>query len=163
MFHGARTADAHSAATIIRDRVLGEGQTLAAVGYSLGAIVLNHYVASYGDRVALDASVSISGALDCSYQQYYARSQRIWQSMIVAHMKDKFLFSKWGDRIIKRVGPKNFQGLMRAQDIVVSLMNIAMPFVISLGVPTHNLTRNTDPLIFHFSTKGGRHIYRSHV
>lgn len=124
MFHGARTSDVHSAATILRDRVLRDKQTLASVGYSLGAIVLNHYVASYGDRVALDVSVSISGALDCNYQQYYARSQRLWQSMIVAHMKDNFLFSKWGDRIIKKLGSNRFQALMRAQDIVVSPVRV---------------------------------------
>jgi predicted alpha/beta-fold hydrolase len=120
LFHGARTSDVHSAASILREKVLQDEQTLAAVGYSLGAIVLNNYVASYGHRVALDVSVSISGALDCTYQQHFVRSQRIWQPMIVAFMKDAFLYSKWGDRIMKRLGPKHFQGLLRAKDVVVS-------------------------------------------
>ena len=120
MYHGARTSDVHSAASILRERVLQDGQTLGAVGYSLGAIVLNNYVKSYGQQVALDVSVSISGALDCNFQSHFARSQRIWQSMIVAHMKDTFLYSKWGNRIVSRLGPKHFQSLMRAKDVVVS-------------------------------------------
>ena len=101
--------------------MIEEGQALAGVGYSLGAIVLNNYVSSFGDRVALDVSVSISGALDCRYQQHYARSRRIWQSMIVAHMKDQFLYSKWGNRIYTMIGPERYRQLMRARDIVVSL------------------------------------------
>jgi len=117
-FHGVRTDDAHSAASILRDRVKQPDQVIAGVGYSLGAIVLNHYVSSYGDQVALDISVSISGALDCNYQQLYIRSQRIWQSMIVAHMKDQYLFTKWGDRIYRQLGQRSYQQLMRAKHIV---------------------------------------------
>jgi len=120
LFNGARTADVHSAASILRDRVKEKGQVLAGVGYSIGAIVLNHYVSSFGDQVALDVSVSISGALDCTYQKEYFRSQRIWQSMIVAHMKSQYLFSKWGDRLIHQLGSQKYQQLMRAQNIIVS-------------------------------------------
>jgi predicted alpha/beta-fold hydrolase len=119
-FHGARIEDAHSAAAILRDRVKGNDQVLAGVGYSLGAIVLNHYVASFGNQVALDVSVAISGALDCTFQQFYNRSQRIWQSMIIAHMKDQYLYPKWGDRIHRQIGQKHYQSLMRAGNIVVS-------------------------------------------
>jgi predicted alpha/beta-fold hydrolase len=114
-----RTADAHSAASVLRDRVKRPDQVLAGVGYSLGAIVLNHYVSTFGEQVALDASVSISGALDCTYQMTYNRSQRVWQSMIVAYMKDEYLNSKWGDRIFKQLGRSSYQQLMRAKDIVV--------------------------------------------
>lgn len=39
--------------------------------------------------------------------------------MIMAHMKDHFLYSKWGDRIIRQIGRQDFQKLMRANDIVV--------------------------------------------
>jgi predicted alpha/beta-fold hydrolase len=122
--HGARLVDAHSAAAILRYRVKGNEQVLAGVGYSLGAIVLNNYVASFGKRVALDVSVSISGALDCTFQQFYRRSQRIWQPMIVTHMKDQFLYPKWGNRIFHQIGQKNYQKLMRASDIVVSTIFI---------------------------------------
>jgi predicted alpha/beta-fold hydrolase len=118
-FHGARVLDAHSAATILRNRVKRNEQVLAGVGYSLGAIVLNHCVATFGERVALDVSVAISGALDCTYQQVYRRSQRIWQPMIISHMKDQFLYPKWGNRIIHQIGQENYQKLMRAGDIVV--------------------------------------------
>jgi predicted alpha/beta-fold hydrolase len=99
--------------------VKGNQQVLGGVGYSLGAIVLNQYVASYGERVALDVSVSISGAMDCTFQQVYRRSQRIWQSMIVTHMKDHYLYPKWGNRIFQQIGQENYQKLMRAGDIVV--------------------------------------------
>ncbi|KAG7353123.1 hypothetical protein IV203_009171 [Nitzschia inconspicua] len=117
-FHGARIKDAHSAAAVLRNRVKGDNQVLAGVGYSLGAIVLNHYVASFGTQVALDVSVAISGALDCTFQEVYNRSQRIWQTMIIAHMRDQFLYPKWGNRIIQKIGKKNYQKLMRAENIV---------------------------------------------
>ena len=102
-FHGVRTSDAHAAAKILRERVKQPDQILAGVGYSLGAIVLNHYVSSAGDDVALDVSVSISGALACKYQKDFARSRRVWQPVIVANMKDLYLWSKWGHRIYQQV------------------------------------------------------------
>lgn len=119
-FHGARTIDAHSAATILRDRVKGSKQVLAGVGYSLGAIVLNHYVSSARENVALDVSVSISGALACNYQETFVRSRRIWQPVIVAHMKEHFFVSKWGHRLYHQLGREKYQQLLRARHIVES-------------------------------------------
>jgi len=117
-FHGVRTSDAHAATKILRERVKQPDQILAGVGYSLGAIVLNHYVSSAGDDVALDVSVSISGALACKYQKEFARSRRVWQPVIVANMKGLFLWSKWGHRIYHQLGRTNYQKLLRARDVV---------------------------------------------
>jgi predicted alpha/beta-fold hydrolase len=118
-FHGVRTIDAHSAASTLRERVLEQNQTLAGVGYSLGAIVLNHYVASYQDEVALDVSVSISGALYCIPQKDFVRSQWTWQAMIAAHAKDFFMVGKWGRRLHHQLGKKNYERLLRATNVVV--------------------------------------------
>jgi hypothetical protein len=120
-FHGARVIDAHSAALTLKQRVVQPDQMLVGVGYSLGAIVLNNYVASYGKRTALDAAVSISGSLNCHYQTLFQRSQRTWQPMIAAFMKDELLLPKWGRRIQKRLGPNGFRAFLRASTVVVRM------------------------------------------
>lgn len=117
-FNGIRTTDAHSAAAILRDRVLIPNQTLAGVGYSMGAIVLNRYVATHHD-VALNVSVSISGALNTIYQMNYLRSKFTWQRIITAHMKELFFKGKWGRRLHNQLGDQGYVQLLRAQNIVV--------------------------------------------
>jgi hypothetical protein len=102
--------------------VLQPNQILAGVGYSLGAIVLNHYVSKYEDDVALDVSVSISGALYSLYQKDYVRSKHTWQRIIAAHMKDMFMFGKWGERLYRRLGQQDYQQLLRAQNVIVSIL-----------------------------------------
>jgi hypothetical protein len=89
---------------------------------------LNNYLSSYGENVALDVSVSISGALDCNFQKDFIRSQRLWQPMIVAHMKDMYFGPKWGQRISHKLGREKYQGLMRAKNIVVSLIPLFLDF-----------------------------------
>eukprot|EP00980_Cylindrotheca_fusiformis_P007364 scaffold1525_cov142-Cylindrotheca_fusiformis.AAC.164 len=116
--HGARTVDAHSAAQTLQQRVVGPEQTLAGVGYSLGAIVLNNYVATYGGDVALDVSVSISGGIACQYQKDYRRSQLIWQPLIAEFMKKNYLDKKWGLRLHHQLGSSDYKGLMRASSVV---------------------------------------------
>ena len=60
-FHGARLTDAHSTALTLKQRVMEPDQMLVGVGYSLGAIVLNNYVASYGKGTALGWRVDREG------------------------------------------------------------------------------------------------------
>lgn len=118
IFNGIRVSDAHSAASALRDRVLHPNQTLAGVGYSMGAIVLNRYVTTSED-VALDVSVSISGALCTIYQKDFHRSKMTWQRVITGHMKEMFFRGKWGRRLHQYLGQDDYRGLLRAQNIVV--------------------------------------------
>jgi hypothetical protein len=118
-FHGARISDAHSAAATLKKRVVAPNQLLAGVAYSIGAIVLNNYVASYGKKCALDVGFSISGGLDTRYQQYFERSQRTWQSPIAAHARDQLVLPKWGRRILSRLGPDGLRKLVRVTSVVV--------------------------------------------
>jgi hypothetical protein len=120
-FHGARTIDAHNTALTLKKRVVEPDQMLVGVGYSLGAIVLNNYVASYGEDTALDAAVSISGSLNCHYQSTFQRSQRTWQPMIASFMRDELLLPKWGRRLQKRLGPDGFRAFLRASNVVVRI------------------------------------------
>ena len=121
-FHGARTCDAHSAASLLRERAVSPDQVLAGVGYSLGGIVLNKYLATYQEDAQLDVAVTISGALNCIHQPKYHRSKNTWQRMIAAHMKDVFMHGKWGRRLYHQLGQEEYEGLMRVQSVVVSLM-----------------------------------------
>lgn len=119
--HGARIIDAHSAAQTLKARVVSRNQTLAGIGYSLGAIVLNNYIASYENNVALDVGVSISGAIACRFQQDFRRSQLTWQPLIAACTKKNYLNQKWGQRLYHQLGSSDYQGLMRATSVVVSI------------------------------------------
>ncbi len=85
----------------------------------MGAIVLNRYV-STEKNVALDVSVSISGALCSIYQKEFHRSMKTWQRVITGHMKEMFFQGKWGKRLFHFLGHDNYQSLLRAQNIVVS-------------------------------------------
>jgi hypothetical protein len=84
----------------------------------MGGIVLNRYVATE-TNVALDVSVSISGALCTLYQMEFQRSQRTWQRVITGHMKEMFFRGKWGQRLHHVLGHHGYQRLLRAQSIVV--------------------------------------------
>lgn len=100
--------------------MLQPNQVFGGVGYSLGAIVLNNYVANYGDQVELDVSVAISGALNTLFQKDFVRSGWTWQPMIAAHMKDVFFAGKWGQRVRHQLGKQKYQELLRATNVVVS-------------------------------------------
>ena len=120
IFNGVRIADAHKAASTLRQRVVVADQTFAGVGYSIGAIVLNHYVAAYQDQVALDIAVTISGALYCPPQAHFMRSQVTWQVPVAAFTKEMLLIEKWGARLLNQLGHENYQRLLHASSVVVS-------------------------------------------
>jgi predicted alpha/beta-fold hydrolase len=82
IFSVARTSDLHALAKALRQVHPGP---IAGVGYSIGAIVLSHYVVApqYSDEpFPLDAAFSISGALDARQEATYYRPQRVWLPMI---------------------------------------------------------------------------------
>jgi predicted alpha/beta-fold hydrolase len=120
MFHGARTEDAHAAAMALRN-VTGEQQLLAAVGYSMGAIVLSNYVARAGENCPLDAGVAISGGLDMRYEHHFYRAQRLWQPMLAKTLRDEFLVEKWGERVRARLSLEDMKLTMRAAHVTVSV------------------------------------------
>ena len=62
VFHGARVMDIDISAKTIR-HALTEGQILAVVSYSMGAIVLSNHVARSGSNCHLDAAMAVSGGL----------------------------------------------------------------------------------------------------
>lgn len=125
-FHGARLMDAHAAAVRLKEQTRNNHSLLVGVGYSLGAIVLNNYIATYGEHVSLDVGISISGSLDCRFQEQFERSQRTWQPMFAAYMKENFLLRKWGNRLRQRLGRHGFQALVRATNIVVRAMYMGL-------------------------------------
>lgn len=116
MFHGARVDDAHAAAMALR-QVTGEHQTLAAIGYSMGAIILSNYVARMGADCPLDAAVAISGGLDMRYENHFYRAQRLWQPMLAQELRDTFLTTKWGERVRARLSLEDMKRSMRASHV----------------------------------------------
>lgn len=118
-FHGARVSDAHDAAVAIR-KALSPAQILVGVGYSMGAIVLNNYVASSGHVCALDGAFSISGALDCRYELNDWRSKILWQPMLADGLKKRFLLGKHGKKLQERMTKWEYIHLLRANSVVVS-------------------------------------------
>ena len=116
IFRADRLSDAHAAATAVR-RAMDPEQMLAGIGYSMGAIVLNNYVATYGSSCALSAAFSISGALECRYEMDFQRPKRLWQPMIADHSRRRHL-DKWGERMKLRLGKTNLIEMMRATNVV---------------------------------------------
>jgi predicted alpha/beta-fold hydrolase len=119
-FHGARTSDAHTAATAVR-RALGPDQVLVGVGYSMGAIILNNYVATSGPDCALDGAIAISGGLDMRYQEHFYRAQRLWQPMLAETLRNDFLLGKWGLRVKERLSNYEMLRMLRASHVTVSV------------------------------------------
>lgn len=114
IFHGARVDDVDVAAKALR-QVTGERrQTLAAVGYSMGAIILSNYVARSGSNCPLDAAVAISGGLDMRFEHNFVRAQRLWQPMLTQELRDSFLVNKWGERVRARLSLDDMRRSMRA-------------------------------------------------
>lgn len=119
IFHGARTSDAHEAARVLRKTLIRD-QVLIGVGYSMGAIVLNNYVASYGAECALDGAIGISGGLDMRFQENFTRAQRLWQPMLAETLRSDFLLGKWGMRVHERLSKDDLLRMMRATHVTVS-------------------------------------------
>ena len=116
IFRADRLSDAHETALAVR-RAMDHSQMLAGVGYSMGAIVLNNYVATYGTNCALSAAFSISGALECRFEMNFQRPQRLWQPIIVDYSRQRHL-NKWGDRLRERLGRDKLIGMMRSTNVV---------------------------------------------
>ncbi|KAL3936585.1 MAG: hypothetical protein SGBAC_008126 [Bacillariaceae sp.] len=116
LFNGARTMDAHTAAMAIRQATSSE-QVIVGVGYSMGAIILNNYFASYGSEVPLDGGIALSGGLDLRFQEHFYRAQRLWQPMLAETARDDFFLGKWGHRVKARLSEENFLQLMRSKHI----------------------------------------------
>lgn len=117
IFHGARTSDAHTAASVINHRALAKGQILVGAGYSMGAIIIANYVASYGKDCALDAAVAVSGGLDMRYQEHFYRAQRLWQPMLAGTLRDDFLLGKFGHLAKAKLTPEEYLKVLRATHI----------------------------------------------
>ena len=116
VFHGARISDIHSASGYIR-KALGNGQLLAGVGYSMGAIVLSNYVARSGKDCHLHAAMVISGGLDMREQINFYRSQRLWQPMLAKELRDTFIVGKFDARYRHRLSEENYMELKRSSSI----------------------------------------------
>ncbi len=119
VFHGARTSDAHTAASVVRERALADGQTLVGAGYSMGAIIIANYVANSGKDCALDAAVAVSGGLDMRYQEHFYRAQRLWQPMLAGTLRNEFLLGKFGHRAKAKLTPFEYLKILRATHITV--------------------------------------------
>ena len=118
IFHGARIVDIHAAGLALR-KALNKDQILVGVGYSMGGIILNNYVAKAGKDCALDAAISISGGLDMRKQKEFYRAQRLWQPLLIEKLRDEFLIGKWGERVRRRLSKGHMRRLMRATHITV--------------------------------------------
>ena len=118
VFHGARVDDADITAKALR-KTLGPNQNLAAVAYSMGAVVLGNYVARSGKDCALNAAMAISGGLDMREQYYNKRAQRLWQPMLAKELRDVFVVGKFGERYRQRLTKEQMLEMMRATHITV--------------------------------------------
>jgi len=116
VFHGARIDDVSEAAKALRRTLKGD-QTLAGVGFSMGAIILTNYVARSGPDCALDVGMAISGGLDMRYQLYHHRAKRLWEPMLALTLRDQFIIGKLGDRYSARLTRQQMLELMRATDV----------------------------------------------
>lgn len=116
VFHGARIDDAAEAAKALRRTVKGD-QTLAGIGFSMGAIILTNYVARSGSDCALDVGMAISGGLDMRYQLYHKRAKRLWEPMLALTLRDQFIIGKLGERYSFRLTRVQMLELMRATDV----------------------------------------------
>lgn len=96
---------------------------LIGVGFSMGAIVLSNYVASYGKECALDGAISLSGGLDMRFQENFERAKRLWQPMLAETLRSDFLLGKWGKRVQARLSKDEMLRMMRATHITVRFNN----------------------------------------
>lgn len=124
--HFARMSDIDSAARALR-KATAPNQTLAAVGYSMGAIDLATYVASSGKDCPLDAAVALSGALDTRKQVYFHRSKRFWQPMLSKTLRDTFL-DKWSDRLCERLNEEQMKFLSKVDSLVTLDEALMVPY-----------------------------------
>ncbi|CAB9528190.1 Protein ABHD1 [Seminavis robusta] len=128
LFHGARVDDVHTTAKFLQSFTAQKQQTLAAVGYSMGAIILSNYVARSGNDCALDAAVAVSGGLDMRFEHHFYRAQRLWQPMLAQELRDNFLVQKWGERIRARLSLEDLKQSMRAYHVTEIDQHAVAPY-----------------------------------
>lgn len=85
----------------------------------MGGIILNNYVASYGDACVLDGAIGLSGGLDMRFQERFFRAQRLWQPILAETLRSDFLLGKFGKRAYERLSEEEWQRMMRATHITV--------------------------------------------
>jgi predicted alpha/beta-fold hydrolase len=113
IFHGARWTDAFESIAAVR-QAAGEDQFIAAVGYSMGAIILSNVMTH---QPAVNAAVAISGGLDMRPSVDFARAMRLWQPLLVPELRDTFVVGKWGERVRERLTTAELKSLMRATHV----------------------------------------------
>eukprot|EP00549_Striatella_unipunctata_P008398 CAMPEP_0118681904 /NCGR_PEP_ID=MMETSP0800-20121206/5196_1 /TAXON_ID=210618 ORGANISM="Striatella unipunctata, Strain CCMP2910" /NCGR_SAMPLE_ID=MMETSP0800 /ASSEMBLY_ACC=CAM_ASM_000638 /LENGTH=476 /DNA_ID=CAMNT_0006578249 /DNA_START=344 /DNA_END=1774 /DNA_ORIENTATION=+ len=129
MFHGARVSDIAAAAGVVKNAVskvyqqrqheqgVKRAQPVVGVGYSMGGIVLNNYVARSGTSCDLDAAISVSGGLDMKEQMSFPRGRRLWEPLLVERLRDEVILGKFGNRAKARLGHANMLAFQRAASI----------------------------------------------
>jgi len=115
LFHGARVEDTDAAARVLRELV-GPAGMLAAVGFSMGGIVVANYVARSGTDCPLDFGVDVGGGLDMREQLNFERGRRLWQPFVAEGLREKVLAKTWR-RIGDRLGEDGVLQLLRAADV----------------------------------------------
>ncbi|CAB9512115.1 Protein ABHD1 [Seminavis robusta] len=128
VFHGARVDDVHMTAKFLQSFTVPKQQTLAAVGYSMGAIILSNYVARSGNDCALDVAVAISGGLDMRFEHHFYRAQRLWHPMLAQKLRDTFLVQKWGERFRARLSSEDLKQSMRAYHVTEIDQHAVAPY-----------------------------------
>ena len=116
VFKGSRITDVDASARAIR-KALSRRQSLAGVGYSMGAIILSNYVARSGKKCQLDMAMAVSGGLDMREQLNFDRSKRLWQPMLAKELRDKFIIGKLDPLYRHRLSAEQYLHLMRASSI----------------------------------------------
>lgn len=116
VFKGSRITDVDASARAIR-KALNRHQSLAGVGYSMGAIILSNYVARSGKKCQLDMAMAVSGGLDMREQLNFDRSKRLWQPMLAKELRDKFIIGKLDPLYRHRLSAEQYLHLMRASSI----------------------------------------------
>uniref|UniRef100_A0A7S2MD80 AB hydrolase-1 domain-containing protein n=1 Tax=Helicotheca tamesis TaxID=374047 RepID=A0A7S2MD80_9STRA len=116
LLHFARITDVHVAAGALR-RAKSPDQTLAGVGYSMGAITVANYLAKMGQESNLDAAVAISGALDTRQQPRYKRSRDFWQPMLAKTLRDT-LITKFYSQLSTRLSLSEIHDISLADSMI---------------------------------------------
>jgi len=125
-FHGARLSDLHHTAIALR-KTLAEGQLLIGSGFSMGAIIMNNYFASYGEDNMFDAAVTFGGGLDVRHQVKYYRSMRLWQPFLADELRNNFI-TPHEEAFRQRVSAESIEAAKQCRDITQFDNNTIIPY-----------------------------------
>lgn len=114
-FHGARVSDVHETAKQLR-KAVGKRQKLIGSGFSMGAIILNNYFASYSEGNLFDAAITFSGSLNSLANLNNERSMRLWQPFLADELRNNFLFP-FEKKFKLRLTDEEFEKARAARDI----------------------------------------------